>query len=199
MISTFTGIVIYTDAQKIRLSLGPIGLELMVPDGSQFQLKKEYTVYTALTWNQENVPSLYGFSTELDEKVFLLITSCSGIGPRIALAALAELQSQGFLTAIQAADDRALSRVSGIGAKKAEQIIVQLKHKVSQLVASGIEIQGGEQLAHWQTVTEALFALHYSRIEVNGALSFLRGQQATEPKSFDHLMRQALSFLSKQS
>ncbi len=197
MISTCTGTVIYTQAQLIRLALGPIGLELMVPDGSAFQIKKEYTVYIASTWKQDNGPSLYGFATELDKRVFLVITSCSGIGPRIALAALADLRSQGFLAAIQAGDDRALSKVSGIGAKKAEQMIVQLKHKVSQLVSSGIEIQGGEQLAHWQTVSEALFALHYSRSEVNNALSHVRGQQAAGSKSFDQLMRQALSYLSK--
>lgn len=199
MISTFTGIVTHTDAQMVRLSLGPVSIELMVPDGSIFQVTKEHTLYTALTWNQENGPALYGFATDLDKKIFLLITSCSGIGPRIALAALGELQSQGFLIAIQSGDDRALSKVSGIGAKKAEQLIMQLKSKVSQLLSSGIEIQGGEQLVHWQTVTEALTALHYSRSEVNSALVFLRGQQVSGSRSFDQLMRQALSFLSKQS
>lgn len=199
MISTFTGIVTHTDTQMVRLALGPVSVELMVPDGSVFQATKEYTLYVALTWNQENGPALYGFANELDKKIFLLITSCSGIGPRIALAALGELQAQGFLLAIQAGDDRALSKVSGIGAKKAEQLIIQLKNKVSQLLASGFEIQGGEQLMHWQTVTEALTALNYSRSEVNNALAYLRGQQAAGSRSFDQLMRQALSFLSKQS
>lgn len=197
MFSSFSGTVISSEAQLIRISLGPIGLELLVPDGSQFPLNKQTKVYVALQWNQEQGPSLYGFATELDKKVFLLIISCPGIGPRLALATLADLQAQGFLHAIQTGDDKALSKVSGIGAKKAEQMVVQLKHKVSKLMASGIEIQGGEHLAQWQTVTEALLALHYSRSEVNNALSYLRGQSQESTRSFDQLMRQALSYLSK--
>lgn len=197
MISTITGTVIFTDKQLIKLVTGPIGFELMVPDGSQFQRNKEYTVYACLTWNQEQGPALYGFACELDKRVFQVVTSCSGIGPRIGLAILSDLTAQGFLQAIQSGDDRALSKVSGIGAKKAEQIIVQLKHKVSQLIASGIEIKDGEQISHWHTVTQALIALHYSRSEVNNAISHLRSEQSETARSFDQLMRQALSFLSK--
>ena len=67
----------------------------------------------------------------------MLVIGCSGIGPKIALAVLAHLGAQGFVEVVSCGDERALSKVNGIGPKKAEQIIVQLKHKVSKLISSG--------------------------------------------------------------
>ncbi len=110
---------------------------------------------------------------------------------------LNELGPQGFLDAIQMSNERALSKVSGIGIKKAEQMIVQLKHKVGQLIKSGIEISDAGHLAQWHMVTEALESLNYSRVEINQAMHHLKKEDMSGKQSFDYLLRQALSFLSK--
>ncbi len=195
--SFITGTVKNIKKQSISLTAGPIGFEIMVPNGSQFKMNEQNTVYLSMHWNADQGPSFYGFKTELEKRVFILITSCSGIGPRIGLAVLADLGAERFLGAIQTGNEKALSNVSGIGAKKAEQMIVHLRHKVAELIASGVSLRGAQSIAHWHTVSEALLALNYTRTEINRAISYLR--ESAEQKSFDQLMRQALSFLSKQS
>ena len=150
-------------------------------------------------WNQENGPTLYGFNTSLEKTVFLLITSCSGIGPKIAMALLAQLGAAPFLEAVQTANESALSAVSGIGAKKAEQIIVHLKHKVAKLVESGINLGATPLLEERHYIGQVLKSLNYSRQEISAALNYLNDQHPTSTLAFDQLMRQALAFLSKRT
>lgn len=197
MIHMLTGTVLSHKKQVVCLSIGPIGVECLVPDESLFPVGSQKTVHAYLHWNQEQGPSLYGFSSEIDKMVFLLAINCSGVGPRLGLAILADLGAQGFIDAVQTGNEKLLSQVSGIGVKKAEQMIVQLKHKVQQMVESGITPVSKEQ-AHFQTVSEALRALNYSRGEINSALEFVRSKTTESAHSFDQLMRQALSYLSKQ-
>ena len=197
MIHTLTGTILSHKKQTICLSIGPIGVECLVPNESAFPVSSQKTIYTYLHWNQEQGPSLFGFATEQDKMIFLLAISCSGVGPRLGLAILSDLGAEGFIDAVQTGNEKLLSQVSGIGVKKAEQIIVHLKHKVQQLVDSGITPLSKEQ-AHFQTVSQALHALNYSRGEISKALEFVRNKKSDSSNSFDQLMRQALSYLSKQ-
>lgn len=198
MINELTGTIISIKNQEIALSLGPIGFELMVPDSSVLTVGQQKKLYVAWHWNTEQGPALYGFISEMDKTIFLLLISCSGIGPKIGLAVIADLGVQRFIHAIQTGDEKALSSVSGIGAKKAEQLMVQLKHKVAQLLEKGVIIEDDENATHWQTVSQALLALNYSRAEVNQAIAHVRGSKQNSA-SFDQLLRSALSFLSKQA
>ncbi len=197
MIQTISGTIVALKKQAIGLSVGPIGIECAVPDESIFTIGSSKTIYTYVHWNQEQGPSLFGFNEEIDRTVFILIISCSGIGPRLGLAALAELGAHGFIEAVQTSNERLLSSISGIGGKKAEQIIVHLKHKVQKLIDSGLHINESNQ-THLATVSEALKALNYSRTEVQKALEYVRAQKKEGSHSFDQLMRYALAYLSKQ-
>lgn len=196
MIQTLTGIILSQKKQLVSLSMGPVAIACMVPDESAFPIGSQALVYTHLHWNQEQGPSLYGFASETDKIIFLLATSCSGVGPRLGLAILADIGASGFIEAVQTSNEKLLSQVSGIGVKKAEQMIVQLKHKVQQMIDNGITPIPKDQI-HFQTVSEALKALNYSRAEVTQALEFVRSKTTDSSHSFDQLMRHALSYLSK--
>jgi Holliday junction DNA helicase RuvA len=196
MIHTVTGTILSQKKQAIVVALGPIGVECAVPDESLFPAGTQKTVHTHLHWNQEQGPSLYGFASDIDRSIFLLVTSCSGVGPRLGLAVLADLGAQSFMQAVTTGDEKLLSQVSGIGAKKAEQMIVQLKHKVQQMIDAGFTLSGENQ-TEFQTVIEALRALNYSRSEVTKAVEFVRSK-TSGASSFDQLMRHALAYLSKQ-
>ncbi len=198
MIHTIVGAVISSKRQQVNLSMGPISIECAVPDESAFPIGMQKTIFTHLHWNQEQGPSLYGFATEEDRSIFTLVIGCSGVGPRLGLAVLADLGAPGFIEAVQTGNEKMLSQVSGIGAKKAEQMIVQLKHKVQRMIDSGMSIPSSGQ-THFHTVSEALKALNYSRTEVTKALEFVRSNQNDSQPTFDQLMRHALSYLSKQS
>lgn len=198
MISQLTGTIHAVDKHKITVFAGPFGFDLSVPNANAFPAGSMATIFVHMHWNQENGPAFFGFSTELDRTVFNVLTDCSGIGPKIGLAVLADLGADGFLHAIEMGDERMLSKVNGIGAKKAEHIIFQLKGKVANLLKSGIKIEGAKQIEHLHTVAEALESLNYSRPEITRTMNHLKESLAgSHEVPFDMLMRQALAHLSK--
>jgi Holliday junction DNA helicase RuvA len=199
MLSYISGIIKTAEEQKIVMDIGSLGFTLQVPNERLFTLNAAATVHTYLHWNQEQGPTLFGFQTELERTIFLLVISCSGLGPKIGLAVLAHMGPQAFLQAIQTGNESALSKVSGIGPKKAEQMIMQLKHKVSKLAQSGIVLETSESFEQWHNISEVLTSLNYSRTEVTQAMKHLGDAYAGQALSFDQLMRHALSFLSKRA
>jgi len=200
MLHKVTGKVRRISPQIVAIAIGPFELELSVPNSALCQDDANTSFHTYLHWNQENGPSLYGFSSELERQVFLLATSCTGIGPKVGLALLAELGPQEFLQAIHNNNDRALSKVNGIGPKKAEHIIVQLRHKVEKLLESNVNLETGTTGSlHWPALRTALESLGYSRLEISQTIKQLQTGDEIHHASFDRLMRGALALLSKPS
>lgn len=200
MIHTMQGAVRHAQEGYITLECGAISFLIQVPQSALFAVGETINLQTYMHWNQEQGPSLFGFSTDLERSVFQLIISCSGLGPKIALAILADLGAKAFLETIHTSNEKALTQVSGIGAKKAEQMIVQLKHKVAKLIDSGIQLHGAQQtLEQWQTVSQVLQSLNYSRSEISAAIKYINEQPCATQLPFDQLMRHALSFLAKKT
>ncbi|MGE0009747.1 MAG: Holliday junction branch migration protein RuvA [Candidatus Babeliales bacterium] len=173
-----------------------ISFAVLVAQEAAYTLNKESSLLTYLHWNQEQGPTLYGFETELDRTVFLLVISCSGIGPKIGLATLECLGGNGTLEAIGQENSTMLSKVPGIGKKKAEQIVVHLKDKVAQLITSGVNLADDSSAKQWQQITQVLTSLNYSRQEITGALQHVKTNDMSNAP-FDHQLRSALSYLAK--
>ena len=199
MINCISGTVKEIKDQAIIVDIGQLGFYLAVPIPSRFQHGQSVNLLTYLHWNQETGPSLYGFENDFDKSVFLLIINCSGIGPKIGLATLAHLGAQGFVDAVNTANEKTLSRIPGIGTKKAEQIIVALKHKIVHMISSGKCSSDGIKSQIWQEVSQALESLNYSRSEITSAMHYLAGNTPPEDPSFQLLLRTALGFLSKKA
>lgn len=198
MIGMVTGKVVAIQKQSVLIAAGPVGFEVAIPQPTLVMQGQEVCFHTYLHWSDQG-PSLYGFVTPAEKSVFLVVISCSGIGPKIGLAVLADLGVNGFLEAIHTGNEKMLSKVNGIGAKKAEQMIVQLKHKIGQLEESGVVVQEHSVGAQFSTVSMALESLNYSRAEIARAMHHIKNSAGATVPSFDVLMRQALSFLSKQA
>jgi len=198
MIDFIVGTVTQVSEQEVVIDVGVIGIMLNVPTAQSIAIGQAIKVYSYMHWNQENGPSLYGFTTPLDRSVFKIIIGCSGIGPKIALALLADLGAQRFLHAVSAGEDEVLSKVNGIGKKKAEQVIVHLKHKVAALIETGVATGAITDISHVHDVTQALQSLNYSRVEISRAMDYLKKNITIKEATFDALLRQALSYLSKQ-
>lgn len=197
MIHSLTGTVVSAIEQQVVLSCGPISLLLQTPDNA-VSAGKTVTLCTYMHWSSEQGPTLYGFTSELERTVFLLIISCSGMGPKIALALLSDLGATTFLQAVHTGQEQLLTKVAGVGAKKAEQLIVHLRHKVSKLLESGM-VDTGKSLEQWTTITQVLQSLNYSRSEIAITLKQLNEQPEIERMPFDQIMRTALSFLAKKT
>jgi Holliday junction DNA helicase RuvA len=196
MIESLTGTVTAVNAASVHLNIGYATMVLQVPMSNQYAINTTATIYTYLHWNQEQGYSLFGFQEQFERSVFLIAIDCSGVGPKVALSILANLGARLFIRAIQNADAKLLSSVPGIGLKRAEQIIVQLKHKIDADLLGHVS----EEQEHWLTVTQALEALHYSRGEILQAIDYVRSKtDSGKPNaSFDQILRQALTYLAKQ-
>jgi Holliday junction DNA helicase RuvA len=199
MIHALKGTVKEISEAIVTLDVNGVGFGVQLPQAGAYHMGQSVEILTHMHWNAENGPSLFGFSTSLEKTVFLLITSCSGLGPKLAMAVLAQIGAAPFLEAVQSGNDAALSEVSGIGSKKAEQIIVQLKHKVAKLIESGIELGATQSLEERHNISQVLKSLNYSRQEISAAMNYLTDTYPGSNVAFDQLLRHALSYLSKRS
>lgn len=199
MINFLKGTVFTSNEQSITLMLNQIGIgfEIFITKKVQVSIGKEISLFIYSHWNQEHGPTLYGFLNENEKKIFELILSCSGIGPKIGLALLSQIEPQEFIRSITDQDVKLLSSVNGIGTKKAEQIIMQLKHKISSFLDTGF-CQDSESYKHLKSVNEVLTSLNYSRSEIVTTIEHLKNNCSLENYTFDQLLRQALSILSKK-
>ena len=199
MISYIKCKVKLVEAQQLFVVLdsGEIGFSVGVSQPSNFQQDQDVELHTYLHWNQEQGPSLYGFQTIEERGLFVLIIGCSGIGPKMALSMLSQISIGEFICAVQTHDVKRLSQLKGIGAKKAEQVVLQLRDKVDIFAASQ-KVESVGVAKHLTQVSEVLQSLNYSRIEIQQTLSYLRDKTESSEPAFDQVMRQALSFLSKK-
>ena len=169
-------------------------LNIFVPVIQRKNIGEITNLYTHLHWHQENGPSLYGFDSKDAKLVFMLLIECNGIGPKAAISILNQAEGSNIITAIAEKDSKFLSSLSGIGAKKAEQIILTLHAKVTKIINDGII-----NLATGQTyitdLISVLQSLSYSKVEVDQALNYLRALE-NKPAGFDDALRKSLSFLT---
>lgn len=200
MIDFLQGQITAQTSKRITLLVGGVGYGVQVPDETIFSCQQEVKLHIFSHWSQDNGPSLFGFANVLDKQVFELIIGCSGIGPKIGLAVLAQMSAGSFINTITEGNVKALSGVNGIGAKKAENMIVLLRRKVEKLVESGVELgSDGQQTRDYSEVSQVLASLSYSRPEIDSALEYVKKNEDITQLKFDGLLRKALSYLSKQA
>jgi len=185
------------DEKSVTMLVNGLGFGLQVPQTKNLILDKEAELFVYTHWNQEKGPSLFGFQKEIEKTVFLLIIECPKIGPGIAIKILSQISAGDFLEIISSQNEKALSNINGIGPKKAEQIIMQLKSKVSKLLSSG-KVQGETQqdFTMWQNVNDVLISLNYSKPEITKTMQHLTAKHAGQDVPLDQLIRSALGYLS---
>lgn len=137
---------------------------------------------------REDQLALYGFLSEEELSMFELLISISGIGPKVALSILSIADPKTIRTAIVNKDPSILTRVSGVGKKTAERVIVELQNKVD---AIGIDDQATALAG--QDAVEALVSLGYSVTESREALK----QVPADVTDVSARIRQALKNLGK--
>lgn len=199
MIKMLKGFVVRRDEYSVTIvpeGCG-IGFDVAVVQPALFESGKTVELYTHMHWNQENGPSMYGFSSAQERDFFVLIIGCSGIGPKIALAILEQIDIADFVRAIQTGDGLSLSKLKGIGLKKAEQLILQLKNKIDSFsCAQEIKTSGAHK--HVKQLSDVLQSLSYSRVEIQQAVTHVRETVTDETIAFEVCLRKALLFLSQR-
>lgn len=125
--------------------------------------------------------SLYGFAAEEERDLFLMLISVSGIGPKVALAALSGGAVRELLKAIAVSDAKRFQAVPGIGKRTAERIIVELREKVAGELAEGGDAAPGDGAGGArQEAREGLLGLGYAPEEVERLLDAADGETAED-------------------
>jgi Holliday junction DNA helicase RuvA len=126
---------------RVLVDVGGVGYEAWIPLSTFTRLpdpgkRVALRVYTHL---RENALTLYGFATELERDVFELLLHASRVGPKLALTVLSGLEAPAVLTAIRTGNALALQGVSGVGAKLAQRMVLELRERALELIVPGGE------------------------------------------------------------
>ncbi len=160
------GIVTKVTPKNIICETNNIGYLLIVSNPYNFKLNTEYKIYTHL-YARQDILDLYGFLTEEEKDLFLKLISVSGIGPKSALSILASGSVKEIVHAIENRNDAYLRKFPGIGTKASQQIILDLRGKLSY---ADVVIAPNSKL---EDVEGALIALGYNKKEISKVLAKL--------------------------
>ncbi|MDP0489815.1 MAG: Holliday junction branch migration protein RuvA [Verrucomicrobiota bacterium JB023] len=195
MISALKGEVWDALPNRLVVGCGGVGYLVHVPISTFDRLnpfKGAEVFLKTYLYVRENTLSLYGFATDEERDLFLLlIERVSGIGPSIAMAILSGMPVEDFQRYVVEADVAALSRIKGLGKKTAERVVLELKDKVGVVESwqGGTETGGAARDAEL-----ALIALGYKQNEARKAVDAAR--KANAAAGVDDLIREALRGLS---
>lgn len=174
MISSLTGTVEHVGLSSVVLNVSGVGYAVSVTPETISTLRRgeEATLQTQLMV-RDDAPVLYGFANMDEREVFETMMTVTGIGPRIALAVLSMFQPEEVRVAVDQQDDKAFSKVPGIGPKTARRIILELSGK---LVPTGDDQSAQHKRAaadqpSWKgQVQDALIGLGWSAKEALKAI-----------------------------
>ncbi len=170
MIGYLEGRVVHKDLGRIIVDVGGVGYTVAVSN----EAFKKAGADTVALWThlavRENSMELFGFADRDELALFELLLSVSGIGPKSALAILSLSTPETLRRAIAQNDLSYLTKVSGIGKKTAEKILIELKDKI------GNAYGGGEESHEDVDVVEVLKSLGYSHGEARSAMQKVNPQ-----------------------
>lgn len=170
MIARLHGKISHIDARYVILEVGGIGYKIFVTDDTLHEAKNgEEAAYWTYLAVREDALDLYGFPSKKEKDFFELLISISGIGPKGALNILSAVSSDALADAIRTGSTSHLVKVSGIGKKTADKIVLELKDKLGSIEGQASdEFRAG--LSSDMDAIEALKALGYDADEAREAM-----------------------------
>lgn len=197
MIAHLTGTILVAELELIVLDVRGVGYEVHVPIGTAGRLKKDEAGRVSLwihTSVREDAIQLYGFARRDDRRLFRRLTNVNGIGPKIGLATLSELSPSEVVGAVHQEDVKTFTRVSGIGKKTAQRIILELKNGLDDfaVVAPDFEAAAGDR---HNDLRSALLNLGFQSAIIATVLDEIDGE-FDDDAPMDVLLRRALKMLS---
>jgi Holliday junction DNA helicase RuvA len=197
MITFLDGKLVAALPTQAIVNVSGVGYEVFIPLSSYDKLPAPGQAVQILTHLhvREDAHILYGFMTAAERDLFrLLVNHVSGIGPKLALAVLSGMSVTNFKSAVVNADITSLSKISGLGKKTAERIVLELKDKLGVAAAweaaSAAHAPTAEQSQANEAVL-ALIALGYKQIDAHKTVRDLQEKDG-EIKTAEELVKMAL-------
>jgi len=131
MIAFLRGILLKKNTQSLIIDVNGVGYEVLVPLSTLYHLADEgeavaLHIHTRL---RDDTLQLFGFQTEIEKEIFLMLITVSGIGPRLAVNILSGIGPHELLDAIAEGNAPSLQAIPGIGKKSSERISLELKDR----------------------------------------------------------------------
>ena len=198
MISQINGKLISLNEVFVIIELGGLGLKVNMSTSSirNFKLNEIISLVTHMHV-REDALDLFGFINESSKKLFLMLISISGIGPKLAMTILSGIDPEKLKTCIISGDVKTLTSISGVGAKTAKRIIIELKDKFSNVDDENLGFNDEKDSEIFNNILNALISLGYSEIEskkVIEKLNLLSPDQ--NDKRIETLIKEALDLLN---
>ena len=202
MIAYVKGMLAMVNDTSVVVDVSGVGYLVNVSNATLARLPSKNTEVQLFTYHQtsEAGQALHGFLTQEEVRMFMLLISVSGIGPKVAVATLGTLTPQEIIMAIVAEDADMLSRAPGVGKKTAQRVLLELKDKIKTSSAwedtGGMAAGGTGMVAsstEKQDAMDALLALGYGRAEAMQAVL----EVAEDDMAADNLIRLALKKLAR--
>jgi len=181
MIAHVCGVVVEKFGSAIIVDVNGVGYEVQVAagdfDATLLESKiKFYTYHHVREQSQE----LFGFSSLIAKKLFELLITVQGIGPKAALAILSLGETETIRNAIAGSDAVFITRASGVGKKTAERVVIDLSDKVGHAIRSDINGIGLSNIIPGNDeALEALMALGYNLNDATRALEGISTELST--------------------
>jgi holliday junction DNA helicase RuvA len=172
VIAHLRGRVAHRDAGSVVVDVGGVGYLVHVTPGDRIPPRGEpVELHTSMQVREESM-TLYGFTDRTSLALFELLLTSSGVGPKLALAALGTHRPDVLRTEIAGADLPTLTAIPGVGKKVAERLVLELKDKVGGATGGELaSVTAGADAGTVDEVRDALLGLGYSAGEVQQALA----------------------------
>lgn len=166
MIAYLRGVLAEKEITRVVVECHGVGYEAAIPLSTFDRLPAEGAEVKLYTHHEvrEDAQLLFGFATKPERDMFRLVTTVSGVGPKLALAVLSGLTVGDLQLAVSQGDAKRLAAVKGIGKKTAARIVVELKDKINPIeaLANATGETSREQGAVLRDAMLALAALGFS-------------------------------------
>ncbi len=182
MIAAVRGEVMVRRPDHVVVEAGGVGYRLAV---SAETLKavpaigRDVFLHAELIAREDSL-SLFGFASEEERDLFGELISVSGVGPKVALAALSGGPVRELLRAIASGDAKRFQAVPGIGKRTSERIIVELREKVAGALEEEVALGGDEVADPRRLARDGLVNLGYAQLEAEQLLDGLDGPDPEE-------------------
>lgn len=179
----------------IVLQNNGVGYKIFTSINSMIKLEmgmKNTMIYTYLNVREDGI-LLYGFTTEEEINMFILLQLVSKIGPKVALGILSTLTPNQIKIAILRKDFDTLCKAPGIGKKTAERLVLELKDRVERETELESEIIDKSGVNEYHEAINGLMSLGYTRLEVEKII----GNSDTSKMQVEDIIRESLKKLSK--
>ncbi|MEV0648627.1 Holliday junction branch migration protein RuvA [Phytomonospora sp. NPDC050363] len=197
MIASVRGQVLALAPDAAVVEVGGVGFSVRATPGTLAGLSVgvETTLHTSLVVREDSL-TLYGFAGASERDLFELLQTASGVGPRLAQAALAVHPPDTVRRAIATGDTRTLTQIPGVGKKGAERLVLELKDRVGPV--TGEAPAAREYRPQWrEQVQQGLIALGWTQKDAASAITRLADDVTEERPDVPALLKQAIRLLGK--